>query len=96
MASKRPRVTLTPEQEVNFKERYNNGASLKTLSEEIDCSLPTMRRKLADLGCKIKPQGRPKPVKEVVEAARELEEMEKVNEALPLPVEPKSDKRFEW
>ena len=93
-------VTLTKEQEVLFKDRYVSGESLKTLSAEIGCSVPTLRRKLSELGVRIRARGRPKDrvvntPTTVVEPdlnVPETEELQVPHPASPVPGDP----RLRW
>lgn len=101
------KVTLNNEQD--FKDRYCSGTSLRILAEEAQCSVPTMRRKLASLGCDIRSRGRPRLDGTPVRASEKVGEannatvpaVESVEVAPTVTVVPGdapvgADKRFDW
>lgn len=101
------KVTLTNEQD--FKDRYVSGTSLRLLAEEAQCSVPTMRRKLASLGCDIRQRGRPRLDGQPVRTTGTVEEGDSTTVVIPADIEEAptvtvvpgeapvgADKRFDW
>lgn len=95
------KVTLTHEQEQDFKKRYEDGsASLSSIAVEIGCSIPTVSRRLRKLGVVIRGRGRPQgpaPYQQknvTVVPAKPLA----VVPSLQLPVAEKKDEdsRYSW
>ena len=104
------KVTLTHEQEQDFKKRYEDGsASLSSIAVEIGCSIPTVSRRLRKLGVVIKSRGRPQGAFGVKRAAQQPQAtnvpvvpavlpdvLPSTNETVKVALEEDKDSRYSW